>query len=77
MDRRRAQKALHPDPYRRYDELSEFMFDLRHPNKNFLKSSAVPFIERDPLLFWKLLSGVLFIFALIVSILLLSEFGKH
>ena len=70
-------KALHPDPYQRYDELSEFIFDLRHPNKNFLKSSSAPLIERDPLLFWKCLSAVLFIFALIVSILLLSGFGKH
>ena len=27
-------KAVHPDPYQRYEELSEFVFDLRHPNKN-------------------------------------------
>ena len=70
-------KAVQPDPYRRYDELSEFIFDLRHPNKNFLNSTSVPLIERDPLLFWKCLSAVLFIIAFIVSILLLSEFGKH
>ncbi len=70
-------KVLHPDPYQRYDELSEFMFDLRHPNKNFIKSSSRPLIERDPLLFWKCLSAVLFIFTLIVSFLLLSEIGKH
>ena len=70
-------KALHPDPDQRYDELSEFMFDLRHPNKNFLKSSSAPLIDRDPLLFWKCLSAVLFIFALIASALLLIEYGKH
>lgn len=46
-------KALQPDPYQRYDELSEFVFDLRHPNKKFLAKAAKPLIERDPLLFWK------------------------
>ena len=29
-------KAVHPDPYKRYEELSEFVYDLRHPNKNYL-----------------------------------------
>jgi ribosomal protein L39E len=70
-------KAVHPDPYQRYDELSEFMFDLRHPNRNFVKSAATPFIERDPLLFWKCLSAVLFVFALGAAALLLIQFAKH
>jgi serine/threonine protein phosphatase PrpC/ribosomal protein L39E len=70
-------KAVHPDPYQRYDELSEFMFDLRHPNRNFVKSAATPFIERDPLLFWKCLSAVLFVFALGAAALLLIQFVKH
>ena len=35
-----------------------------------------PFMERDPLLFWKVLSGVLFI-AVLVLIFLLSQAGKH
>jgi serine/threonine protein kinase len=52
-------KAVDPDPYRRYDELSEYIFDLRHPNKNYLKSPPVPLIERNPLLFWKCLALVL------------------
>ena len=69
-------KAVHPDPYQRYGELSEFIFDLRHPNKKFLASSPAPFMERDPLLFWKVLSGVLFI-AVLVLIFLLSQAGKH
>jgi serine/threonine protein phosphatase PrpC/ribosomal protein L39E len=53
------EKAVHPDPYRRYEELSEYMFDLRHPNDVFFKSSRGPLIERNPLLFWKGLSLVL------------------
>ena len=52
-------KAVHPDPYRRYSELSEFTFDLRHPNLEFLNPVATPLIERNPLLFWQVLTGVL------------------
>ena len=70
-------KAVHPDPNQRYDELSEFIFDLRHPNRQFIKSSSTPLIERDPLLFWKSLSAVLFIFILMGSLLLFSQLGKH
>src|SRR6266404_9241504 len=47
------QKAVHPDPYKRYESLSEYVFDLRHPNANFTATSAAPLIERNPLLFWK------------------------
>lgn len=70
-------KAVHPDPYQRYDELSEFIFDLRHPNKKFLEATAKPLIERDPLLFWKCLSAILFVAFLIVVGLLLLQYGKH
>jgi serine/threonine protein phosphatase PrpC len=46
-------KAVHPDPNQRYESLSEYIFDLRHPNANYLKASATPLIERNPTLFWK------------------------
>jgi len=46
-------KALHPDPYQRYQSLSEYIFDLRHPNAKYLNASATPLIERNPTLFWK------------------------
>jgi ribosomal protein L39E len=62
-------KAVHPDPQRRYDELSEFIFDLRHPNRRFLDSPG-PLLERDPLLFWKCLSAVLLIAVLTLLALL-------
>ena len=52
-------KAVHPDPYKRYGELSEFTFDLRHPNPAFTNVASVPLIERRPLLFWQALSGIL------------------
>jgi serine/threonine protein kinase/serine/threonine protein phosphatase PrpC len=68
-------RAVHPDPYQRYDELSEFVFDLRHPNKNYLEPSA-PLLTRDPLLFWKSLSAVLFTVVLIFLVFLLRQHGK-
>jgi len=60
-------KAVHPDPYKRYEELSEFLFDLRHPNKEFLNKTRPPLMERNPVFFWK---SVSFILAVIIAILL-------
>jgi serine/threonine protein phosphatase PrpC len=68
-------KAVHPDPYRRYDELSEYVFELRHPNKNYLKSSPAPLIERNPLLFWKCL--VLILACIILWLLFIQYGGRH
>jgi len=60
-------KAVHLDPYRRFEELSEFTFNLRSPSKNFLNAAPVPLIERNPLLFWKCLTLIL---AVIIAMLL-------
>jgi len=46
-------KAVHPDPYQRFDELSEFVYRLRHPGKE--DTAATPLIERNPLVFWQML----------------------
>lgn len=60
-------KALEPDPYKRYGELSEFLYDLRHPNQAFLHRTKPPLLERNPLLLWKTIS---FTLALTLVILL-------
>lgn len=60
-------KALHPDPNRRYGEISEFLHDLRHPNREFLQRSRPPLIERHPVAFWKTVSFVLAVLLLLVS----------
>jgi serine/threonine protein phosphatase PrpC len=52
-------KATHPEPSKRYDELSEFMFDLRYPNKNFIEKAQQPLLQRNPLLFWQVLTALL------------------
>ncbi|HTR84764.1 MAG TPA: bifunctional protein-serine/threonine kinase/phosphatase [Reyranella sp.] len=62
-------KAVHPDPLKRYAELSEFVHDLRRPNAEVLDANPAPLLERNPLLFWKSLS-----LALAVALLLLLAF---
>ncbi|HMX16605.1 MAG TPA: protein kinase [Rhodocyclaceae bacterium] len=52
-------KAVHPDPNQRYAELSEFLYDLRHPNAELMGRRPPALIERDPVIFWKVLSLVL------------------
>jgi serine/threonine protein kinase len=46
-------KATHPDPLKRYQELSEFIYDLRHPNAVYLARTRRPLLERNPAAFWK------------------------
>ncbi|WP_313084930.1 bifunctional protein-serine/threonine kinase/phosphatase [Pseudomonas sp.] len=52
-------KALHPDPCKRYEDLSEFVFELRQPNAAFLAKARPPLMERNPVLFWQGVSVVL------------------
>jgi len=59
-------KAVHPDPGQRYGELSEFMFDLRHP-KALAGPSAAPLLQRHPLAFWQATSALLL--ALVIALL--------
>ena len=68
------ERAVHPNPAKRYDSLSEFLFDLRTPNANYVKTSASPLIERNPLLFWKSTTIVL---VLVVIVLLAMLHGAH
>lgn len=53
-------KATEPHPERRYQAFSELLMDLQRPNKAHLQDiKHAPFIERNPLLFWKTLCGLL------------------
>ena len=52
-------KAVHCNPHKRYDDVAEFLYDLRHPNQKFLTQSRPPLLERNPLLFWKAVSAIL------------------
>jgi serine/threonine protein kinase len=55
------QKALQINPLKRYSELSEFIYDLRNPNKVFLSKTRPPLMERNPIMFWQGISFILFI----------------
>ena len=68
------QKCVHPDPLKRYGELSELTFDLRHPNPA-LATLFVPLVERNPLLFWKCLSLTLGL--LLFLVLITKGLGGH
>jgi len=54
-------KAVHPNTYKRYDEISEFVHDLRQPNPGFMNKRRLPLIERNPIRFWKGLALILFL----------------
>lgn len=55
------QKALQINPLKRYSELSEFIYDLRNPNKVFLSKTRPPLMQRNPIMFWQGVSFILFI----------------
>jgi len=68
-------RAVHPDPYKRYDSLSEYTFDLRHPNAKYLNSSTTPLIERNPSLFWKCTTAILA--CIILALLFIQHGARH
>lgn len=49
--------------------ISEFLHDLRHPNRAFLADRAPPIIEQNPVCFWQIVSLLLFI-SLLASLIL-------
>jgi serine/threonine protein phosphatase PrpC len=67
-------RSVDPDPGKRYASLSEYIFDLRHPNPKYLNPSARPLMERNPLLFWK---STALILVVIIILLLASQHGGH
>lgn len=62
-------KAVSVDPRKRYQEVSEFIADIRRPNKTFLRQTKPPLIERNPVAFWQTLSAIL----MLIIIYLLSR----
>ncbi|MDD5265532.1 MAG: protein kinase [Methylococcales bacterium] len=60
-------KGTSINPQFRYDNLSEFLYDLSTPNPKFLSAKeSIPLIERNPLLFWKSLSVILLLTNLVL-----------
>ena len=67
---RTLQRAVHPDPQKRYEAMSELVYDLRHPKDEYLRSGQVPILERNPLLFWQ---SVCFVLAVSLAYLLITR----
>ncbi len=65
-------KAVHPDPYKRYESLSEFIADLRTPNKKFMSGTHIPLAELNPVAMWQILSLIL---GLVIVLLITKIFS--
>lgn len=59
-------KAVNPDPAGRYQTISEFTFDMRHPNPALTGQAPPPLLERNPTLFWKAVSAALLMVVLVL-----------
>lgn len=56
-----VKKGLRFDPSRRYCDVSEFLHELQHPNAKYKKNQEIVLLDHNPLLFWKVVSGCLFL----------------
>ncbi len=68
------EKAVKVSVEERYEAHSKFMEDLNKPNPEFADKTRIPSLERNPVLYWKIVSGLL---ALIVAGLLLLLSGNQ
>jgi serine/threonine protein phosphatase PrpC len=62
------ERALKIDPLKRYSVLSEFVHDLRQPNKLFLTKTKPPLIQRDPVMFWQWVSLILLLLLIVQAL---------
>lgn len=62
-----VERAVKISPHKRYEAISEFIFDLHQPNKTYLKQTKAPLVERHPVRFWQGTSALL---ALVILFLL-------
>ena len=69
------EKAVHPDPLKRYETLSEFTADLRTPNKNAKSRAQAPIAQRNPVAFWQAVAVILAFVALLLAAKLASLEG--
>ena len=65
------EKAVKIKPEERYEAHSKFLADLLKPNPDFAAKNRRPILERNPLLFWQTLCGIL-AFIIIVLLLVLA-----
>jgi serine/threonine protein phosphatase PrpC len=66
-------KACHPNPYRRHEALSEFIYELRHASQSAASLASIPWMERSPVLFWKRMAWGLALSNIALLMLLLKS----
>ena len=59
-------KGLRFNPERRYIEISELLYELQEPNPKYKKNHHAMLMDKNPLMFWKIMSVVWF-FAFCIS----------
>ncbi|WP_101758846.1 bifunctional protein-serine/threonine kinase/phosphatase [Oceanicoccus sp. KOV_DT_Chl] len=64
-------KSLRFSPERRHQDIPEFIHELQHPNEKYLAIGFRPLVEKDPVLFWKLVAGILLVTQLVTGYFLL------
>ncbi|MBV1904911.1 MAG: bifunctional protein-serine/threonine kinase/phosphatase [Pseudomonadales bacterium] len=62
------ERAVKKDVNRRYSELSEFVYDLANPNKDFLSEHNEPLLVRNPVGFWQGFTAISFIINVLLII---------
>ncbi len=62
-----VKRGLRFDPERRYEEVAEFLHELQHPNPKYKRDHYAVLMDKDPVLFWQVTSGVLLV-ALCISL---------
>lgn len=66
-------KALHAQPEKRQEVVSELVGDLRNPDAHFLRQRPPPLIERNPVIFWQATTLVLAVTVVVLLGLLLRR----
>jgi serine/threonine protein phosphatase PrpC len=59
-------RALHPQVNKRQEALSEFVHDLRTPRPQYQQDRTPPLIERNPVVFWQVLTLLLAVAVLVL-----------
>ncbi len=62
-------KAVSISPERRHALLSEFIYELSHPNPQYLKQGQQPLMERNPTAFWRGLALFFFLTTLVALVI--------
>jgi len=66
------QKGVAVSPADRYAVVSEFVYDLTHPNPRFMYREHRPLLERTPVVFWQTTAAVLAAVCVVLFFLLMT-----